>query len=42
MIYFDNFDKALKSYECAIELNPNADYIYGDIIHTKMYLCMWN
>jgi protein O-GlcNAc transferase len=42
MIYFDNFNKALISYERAMELNPNADYIYGDIIHTKMYLCMWN
>ena len=35
-------DEALASYESAIALNPNLDFILGDLLHTKMHLCIWD
>ncbi|MDA7438253.1 tetratricopeptide repeat protein, partial [Candidatus Pseudothioglobus singularis] len=32
---------ALKSYERAFELKSNADYILGNVIHTKMHISKW-
>lgn len=34
-------EAALASYETASELNPGLDFILGDLLHTKMYLCDW-
>jgi len=35
-------DKALVSYESAIALNPKLDFILGDLLCTKMSLCLWD
>ena len=35
-------DEALASYENAIALKPDLDFILGDLLHTKMYLCLWD
>ena len=36
-------DEALASYERAIVLKPDiADFILGDLLHTKMHLCIWD
>jgi len=37
-----NLDKALTQYEHAYELNPSANYMLGNILHTKMHLCLWS
>jgi len=34
--------EALISYERAFEIEPNAEYILGNVIHTKMHLCKWD
>ena len=38
----DNYADALKNYERAYELNNSLDYILGNIVHTKMHLCVWD
>ena len=35
-------DEALASYESAIALDPDLDFILGDSLHTKMHLCIWD
>ena len=35
-------DEALVSYESAIALNPNLDFILGDLLSNKMSLCLWD
>ncbi len=35
-------DEALASYESAIALNPNLDYVFNDYLHTRMNLCIWD
>jgi len=35
-------DEALASYESAIALNPNLDFILGDLLSNKMSLCLWD
>ena len=35
------FNEALRSYQYAFELNPDLNFIFGDLLHTKMYLCLW-
>ncbi len=37
-----SFDKALTNYQHAYELNSSVDYLLGNIIHTKMHLCIWD
>ena len=34
--------EALESYEQAFEIEPNAEYVLGNVIHTKMHLCKWD
>ena len=34
-------NEATESYQNAIEINPNIPYILGDLINTKMNLCLW-
>ena len=38
----DNLQDALANYEHAFAIKPDADYLLGTIIHTKMHLCIWN
>ena len=35
-------DKALTSYERAIALKPDINFLLGDSLHTKMHLCIWD
>jgi predicted O-linked N-acetylglucosamine transferase (SPINDLY family) len=35
------YDDALVSYDRAIEIKPEMDYLFGNVIHTKMHLCDW-
>jgi len=35
------FDEALKSYDRVIELKPDYEYLFGNMLHTKMSLCDW-
>jgi predicted O-linked N-acetylglucosamine transferase (SPINDLY family) len=35
-------DEALISYERAIALDPNINFILGVLLHTKMHLCIWD
>ena len=37
-----DYSEALKNFNRAYELNPSSDYILGNIIHTKMHLCIWD
>lgn len=36
------YEDAAHSYERAFELKPDADYVLGDLIHTRMRVCAWN
>ena len=42
MIDMGNLEEALISYEGAYKYNPNFEKNLGDIIHTKMHLCIWD
>ena len=35
------FEEALTSYGRAIELKPDYEYLFGNLLHTKMFLCNW-
>ena len=35
-------DEALASLKRAIVLKPDIDFFLGDLLHTKMYLCIWD
>ena len=35
-------DKALLCYERAFAIKPDMDFILGDILNTKMHLCIWD
>ena len=36
------YDQALESYENAKQINPDADYVLGNIIYSKMHLIEWS
>ena len=36
------YDEALASYEKAISLNPNFDYLLGNYVHIKLLVGKWN
>nr|AAR38498.1 TPR repeat protein [uncultured marine bacterium 583] len=38
----NRLDEALVSYESAIAIKPDIDFILGDLLHTKMHLCIWD
>ena len=40
--YLKRHDESLKSYERTYELNPDADYVLGNIALAKLHLCSWN
>ena len=35
-------DEALTSYDRAIILKPDINYSFGNLLHTKMHLCIWD
>ena len=39
--YFNNYDLAIKDYKKAIKINNKLDFVYGKLVHAKMYLNDW-
>jgi len=35
-------DEAMASYNRAIVIKPDINFILGDLLHTKMHLCIWD
>ena len=35
------FDEAIAHYDKALSRRPNIDWVYGDLLHTKMKICSW-
>ncbi len=35
------FDEAIAHYDQALRLNPDLDWVYGDLLSTKMKICNW-
>jgi len=36
------YDEAIAHYDKAINLKPDMDWVYGDLLHTKMKICSWS
>ncbi len=36
------YDEALAHYNKALYLKPDIDWMYGDLVHTKMKICNWS
>jgi predicted O-linked N-acetylglucosamine transferase (SPINDLY family) len=36
-----HYDEAIECYEKVISLKSDIDWIYGDLLHTKMRICSW-
>ena len=34
-------EEAIASYDRAIEIKPNYEYLFGNLLHTRMYVCDW-
>jgi predicted O-linked N-acetylglucosamine transferase (SPINDLY family) len=39
--HFDNYNLAIKDYKKAITINNKLDFVYGKLVHAKMYLNDW-
>ena len=39
--HFNNYDLAIKDYKKAIAINNKLDFVYGKLVHAKMYLNDW-
>ena len=37
-----NYAQATTHYAKALSFKPNIDWVYGDLLHTKMKMCSWN
>ena len=43
LFFEDNkHNKAIKFFEKAFSINPDIDYLFGNLIYTKMQLCQWD
>ena len=42
MTDLDQLDKAVLNYQYAFDLNPEIDNIFGNLLHIKMHLCIWD
>ena len=40
--HFNHMELAIKDYEKAIKLNDDFDFLYGDLMFSKMSICDWN
>ena len=40
--YLKRHDESLQSYQRSFELKPDADYVLGNLIHSKLHLSNWN
>ena len=36
------YEEAITHYEKALSLKPDADWVYGDLVSTKMTICSWS
>jgi len=36
------YEEALTSYRRSLVLKPNTNYVFGDLVHTKMKICDWS
>ncbi|MBU3579232.1 tetratricopeptide repeat protein [Polynucleobacter sp. 73C-SIWE] len=36
------YEEAIVHYEKALSLKPDADWVYGDLVYTKMKICSWS
>jgi len=36
------YDEAIAHYDKALSLKPDIDWIFGDLLHTKMKICNWS
>ena len=41
MFDLNKFDEALISYENAISIDPQKPFLFGNIVHTKTKMCLW-
>ena len=37
-----NFEKAIVDFQKILEIDKSVNWIYGDLIHTELKLCMWS
>ena len=42
MTDFARYEEALKDYQEAYKLYPDTHYMLGNILNTKMYICIWD
>ena len=40
--YLKRHDESQECYKATYNLNPKADYILGNLIHSKLHLCIWD
>ena len=36
------YDEAIAHYDKALSLKPDVDWVFGDLVHTKMKICSWS
>ena len=36
------YDEAITHYDKALCLKPSIDWVYGELLHTKMKICSWS
>jgi predicted O-linked N-acetylglucosamine transferase (SPINDLY family) len=36
------YEEAIAHYEKVLSLKPDADWVYGDLVYTKMKICSWS
>ncbi|ABP35040.1 tetratricopeptide repeat protein [Polynucleobacter asymbioticus] len=36
------FNESIEAYQHALKLNPKIDWVEGDLLHTKMKVCLWD
>ena len=36
------YDQAIACYEKALSIKPDIDWVFGQMLHTKMQICNWN
>ena len=39
--YLKRFDESIASYEQALAIDPKIDFIFGTLLHAKMFICDW-
>ena len=42
MLELKKIDAAIESFDRAIKIKPDSDYLFGQLFHTKNSVCNWN